>query len=96
MNDYEVKDYRYTSSFKQDWLDPPGDCPKDIRARRFAAKLSPHLSKQEKDTLQMMKQPIYRSTYICAQACCRDLAQERQIEHQDRHRVDHGGYIHSA
>ena len=70
------------------WLDSAGDRPKDIRARRFAGEISPNANSAMVRSLQIAQAPIYRVTYHCSQACCRDLEREAEDEQSERDRSE--------
>ena len=86
QNDFNVKEYHETSSFLQIWLDSPGDRPKDIRARRFVGEINPLCHLQVRHHLTSLRMPVYRATFTCAEACCRDMQSERQDEETERQR----------
>ncbi|KAH8109727.1 hypothetical protein DFH11DRAFT_1810540 [Phellopilus nigrolimitatus] len=73
-NDYNPKEYLKTNSVLLNWLESPGDRPKDYRAHVFKASLIAHRS------------PIFRATMHCTGACCRDLQAEAEEEDKSRHR----------
>lgn len=85
-NDLNIKEYHKTSSFRQIWLDTPGDRPKDIRARRFAGEIHPLCDSQIRRHLSSFCIPIFRATFNCAEACCRDMEAEREDEEMERQR----------
>ncbi|KIM87288.1 hypothetical protein PILCRDRAFT_271067 [Piloderma croceum F 1598] len=85
-NDFNIKEYHETSSFRQIWLDTPGDRPKDIRARRFAGEIHPLCDPQIRRHLLSFCIPIFRATFNCAEACCRDMEVEREDEAFERQR----------
>ncbi|KIM71459.1 hypothetical protein PILCRDRAFT_17058 [Piloderma croceum F 1598] len=85
-NDFNVKEYHETSSFCQIWLDSPGDRPKDIRARRFSGEINPLCNSQIHSHLVSLCVPVYRATFTCAEACCRDMQLEQQDEEMEQQR----------
>jgi len=84
QNDFNVKEYHETSSFRQIWLDSPGDRPKDIRARRFSGEINLLCGSQIRRHLISLCVPVYRATFTCTEACCRDMQSERQDEEMER------------
>ncbi|KAF7965873.1 hypothetical protein HWV62_41176 [Athelia sp. TMB] len=70
------------------WLDGAGDRPKDFRARRFAGELAGEVDQITRLHLVKNCSPIYRATFNCAQACCRDFEAEDEEEFDERHRDD--------
>jgi hypothetical protein len=87
-NDFSIKNYHETTTFHQVWLDTAGDRPKDIRARRFAGEISPNANSAMVKSLTLAKAPIFRATYHCSQACCRDFEQEDEDEQSERERFE--------
>lgn len=88
-NDLNLKEYLETSTFRQVWLDPPGDRPKDIRARRCTGEISKLTTSLVSHHLSNSHAPIFRVVYNCSEACCRDFDTERRDENDDRQRTSH-------
>jgi hypothetical protein len=57
------------TSFAQEWLDPPGNEPKDVRARRCIGSLSPTLPKAIREHLIESNAVLYRTYYWCNENC---------------------------
>jgi hypothetical protein len=57
------------TSFAQEWLDPPGNEPKDVRARRCIGSLSPTLPKTTREHLIESNGVVYRTYYWCNKNC---------------------------